>query len=266
MTGAARAGGRPSRPVWLLLPACVAVAVVVIPLLALGARADWPAIPSHLSTSTALPALRLSLLTTTCTVLICLALGTPLAWLMARSSSRASPWLRAVITVPLVLPPVVGGVALLMAWGRNGVLGAPIFHAFGFSLPFTPPAVVVAETFVSLPFYVIAVEAAMRGLDPRLDGIAATLGASELRIFRTVALPLVAPGIASGAALAWARALGEFGATITFAGNFTGRTQTAPLAVYVALEQDPQTAIAISLLMLVVSVAVLGALRGRWLR
>jgi len=154
---------------------------------------------------------------------------------------------------------------LLAAWGRGGVVGAALDDALGITIPFTTVAVIVAETFVALPFYVISVEGSMRGLDPRYDGIAATLGASPLRTFTRVAIPLIAPGMAAGAALAWARALGEFGATITFAGNFPGRTQTVPLAVFTALEQDPDAALALSVAMLGVCVVVLGALRSRWL-
>ena len=244
----------------------MAVAVLLVPLAALLLKTDWSGIPAHLTNPTVVPALRLSLLTTSATVLICALLGTPLAWLLARSTHRGTPWLRALVTVPLVLPPVVGGVALLMAYGREGVVGRVLLDVAGWSIPFTPVAVVFAEVFVALPFYVLAVEGSMQGLDPRYDGLAATLGASPWRTFRAVVVPMVAPGIASGAALAWARALGEFGATITFAGNFPGRTQTAPLAVYVALESDPQAAIALSLVMLLISVAILGALRGQWLR
>lgn len=250
----------------LVIPAWAAIAFLVVPLAALLVKVDWARIPAHLGSPIVIPALRLSLLTTTSTLFICMLVGTPLAWMLARSTHRATPWLRALVTVPLVLPPVVGGVALLMAYGREGVVGALVFHVWGWSIPFTTVAVVFAEVFVALPFYVLAVEGSMRGLDPRFDGLAATLGASPWRTFRTVVVPMVAPGIASGAALAWARALGEFGATITFAGSFSGRTQTAPLAVYFLLESgDPQGAIALSLVMLLISVVILGALRGRWL-
>jgi molybdate transport system permease protein len=247
------------------LPALLAVLLLTVPLLALLLRADWGRIPADLTSGTALPALRLSFVTTSSTAVLCLVLGTPLAWLLARSEHPAIRWLRALLTVPLVLPPVVGGVALLMAWGRNGILGEHL-TAFGIQIPFTTSAVVLAETFVAMPYYVLAVEGAMRGLDPRLESVARTLGATDLRYLRTVAVPLVLPGVASGLALAWARALGEFGATITFAGNFPGRTQTAPLAVYVALESNPQVAISISIVLLAVSVVVLGLMRGRWLR
>ena len=247
------------------VPAAVALLLLVVPLVALLLGADWARIPSDLATPTVLPALRLSLTTTSITAVLCLLLGTPLAWFLARSDHPGTSWARALLTVPLVLPPVVGGVALLMTWGRNGLIGEHL-APFGIQIPFTTVAVVLAETFVAMPYYVLAVEASMRGLDPRLESVARTLGAGDLRYLRTVGIPLVLPGIASGLALAWARALGEFGATITFAGNFPGRTQTLPLLVYVELERDPQVAISISIMLLAVSVLVLGVLRGRWLR
>ena len=212
------------------------------------------------------PAVRLSIITTFATVAVCWVLGTPLAWLLSRADGRGATWLRALVTVPVVLPPVVGGVALLLAYGRRGLVGEPLLDVFGVRVPFTPVAVVLAQVFVSLPFYVLAVEGAMRGIDRRLLDVSATLGARPVRVLTHVALPLAAPGIASGTALAGARALGEFGATITFAGNFAGETQTASLLVYVALQDDPQTAVALSLAMLAVAVGVLGLLRGRWLR
>jgi molybdate transport system permease protein len=173
--------------------------------------------------------------------------------------------LRALVTVPLVLPPVVGGVALLLVLGRQGVVGHWLFAAFGLSIPFTTTAVVIAETFVAMPFLVISVEGALRAADSRYEDAAATLGADRWTTFRRVTLPLVAPGVAAGAVLCWARALGEFGATITFAGNFPGTTQTMPLAVYLALETDPPAAIVLSLVLLVVSVVTLLLLRERWL-
>lgn len=261
VTGRARLARAP-----LLVPALLGVGFVVLPILALLLRADWAQLGSHLSSPVVGQSLRLSALTTSLTMVVVWAVGTPLAWLLARSQSPLTSWARALITVPLVLPPVVGGVALLMTWGRRGVLGGWLEETFGLTLPFTTAAVVMAEIFVALPFYVIAVEGAMRGLDRRFDEIAATLGAGPVRTFRTVVVPMVLPGIAAGSALAWARALGEFGATITFAGSFPGRTQTAPLGVYAALEQDPQAAIALSLVMLALSVLVLGLLRTRWLR
>lgn len=247
------------------VPAGLALLLLLLPLVALLARAEWGRLWADLTGTTALSALRLSLVTTSCTAVLCLLLGTPLAWLMARSGGWALPWVRALLTVPLVLPPVVGGVALLMTWGRTGIIGSHLV-AFGVQIPFTTVAVVLAETFVALPFYVLAVEGAMRGLDPRLEAMARTLGASDLRYLRTVALPMVLPGVASGLALAWARALGEFGATLTFAGSFAGRTRTAPLEVYAQLERDPQVAISVSIVLLAASVVVLALLRGRWLR
>ena len=250
----------------LVVPAAVAALLVVVPLAGLLAGTEWRGLLGRLADPAVRPAIRLSIVTTSATVAVCWALGTPLAWLLSRADGRGATWLRAVLTVPVVLPPVVGGVALLLAYGRRGLVGEPLLEAFGLRIPFTPVAVVLAQVFVSLPFYVLAVEGAMRGIDRRLLDVSATLGARPVRVLTHVALPLAAPGIASGTALAWARALGEFGATITFAGNFAGETQTTALLVYVALQDDPQTAVALSLLMLAVAVAVLGALRGRWLR
>jgi molybdate transport system permease protein len=166
--------------------------------------------------------------------------------------------------VPLVLPPVVGGVALFTVLGRSGLLGRPLYELTGFSFPFTPYAVVLAQVFVALPYLVLSVEGALRATDRRFEDAAATLGARPVTVFRRVTLPLVGPGIAAGAVLAWARALGEFGATVTFAGNFPGTTQTMPLAVYLALQTDPDAALLLSVLLLAVSVGVLVLLRGRW--
>jgi len=249
----------------ILIPAWIAVAVLLVPLAALLIRVDWTRMPANVTSPLAIEAVRLSAITTSITLIIVILLGTPLAWVLARGKHRLMPWLRALVTVPLVLPPVVGGVALLAAWGRNGVVGGPLDALLGITIPFTTVAVIFAEVFVALPFYVISVEGSMRGLDPRYDAISATLGASPVRTFTRVVIPLVAPGMAAGAALAWARALGEFGATITFAGNFSGRTQTVPLAVFTALEQDPDAALALSVLMLTICVVVLGALRSRWI-
>jgi molybdate transport system permease protein len=208
----------------------------------------------------------LSLLTATLATAVSLVLGVPLAWILARTTFPGRKVIRALVTVPLVLPPVVGGVALLLVFGRNGLLGGWLDSTFGITLPFTTTGVVVAEAFVAMPFLVISVEGALRGADARYEEAAATLGAGRWTAFRRITLPLVAPGVAAGAVLCWARALGEFGATITFAGNFPGRTQTMPLAVYLALEQDLDAAIVLSLVLLAVSVTVLVALRERWLR
>lgn len=245
------------------IPAGLAVLFLVAPLAALMIRADLGRIGEHLSHDVVWGPVRLSLLTTSVTLVLCWLLGTPLAWWLARSASRAVAWVRALVTVPLVLPPVVGGVALLMTYGRTGVLGGPLADLTGITIPFTTVAVVLAETFVALPFYVLTVEGAIRGLDPRVEQVAATLGASRRYTVARVVLPLTAPGIAAGSALAWARALGEFGATITFAGSFPDRTRTAPLSVYAALETDPQAAIALSVVMLAIAVVVMVATRFR---
>ncbi len=248
----------------LLVPALLGLAFLVVPLLGLLVKAPWSRLPSLLAEPSVYLALRLSLLTATASMIIALALGVPLAWLLARPGLRWASLLRALITVPLVLPPVVGGVALFTVLGRSGLLGRPLYQLTGFSFPFTPYAVVLAQVFVALPYLVLSVEGALRASDRRFEDAAATLGARPVTVFRRVTLPLVGPGIAAGAILAWARALGEFGATVTFAGNFPGTTQTMPLAVYLALETDPDAALLLSVLLLAVSVAVLVLLRNRW--
>jgi molybdate transport system permease protein len=252
-------------PLALAVPALIGLAFLVLPLVGLLVRAPWTTLPQRLTEPGILTALRLSLLTATLATAVCLVLGVPLAWLLARTTFPGRRFVRAMVTVPLVLPPVVGGVALLLVFGRRGLLGAWLDSTFGITLPFTTTSVVIAEAFVAMPFLVISVEGALRGADARYEEAAATLGASRWTAFRRVTLPLIAPGVAAGAVLCWARALGEFGATITFAGNFPGRTQTMPLAVYLALEQDLDAAIVLSLLLLVVSVAVLAALRDKWI-
>ena len=253
-------------PVGLLVPAAVGLAALVLPLLGLVVRAPWSTLPSRLAAPGVLTALRLSLETATLATLLSVVLGVPLAWLLARVEFPGRRVVRALVTVPLVLPPVVGGVALLLVFGRKGLLGAWLDSAFGITLPFTTPGVVVAEAFVAMPFLIIAVEGALRGADTRFEEAAATLGAGRWTTFRRVTVPLVAPGIAAGAVLCWARALGEFGATITFAGNYPGITQTMPLAVYQTLEGgDLDGAIVLSLLLLVVSVTILASLRDRWI-
>jgi molybdate transport system permease protein len=252
-------------PAALAIPAIAGLAFLVLPLAGLLIRAPWATLPQRLTEPGVLAALRLSLLTATLATVVCLLLGVPLAWLLARARFRGRRLVRALVTVPLVLPPVVGGVALLLVFGRRGLVGGWLDSTFGFSLPFTTTGVVVAEAFVAMPFLVISVEGALRGADARFEEAAATLGASRWTAFRRVTLPLIGPGVAAGAVLCWARALGEFGATITFAGNFPGRTQTMPLAVYLALEQDLDAAIVLSLVLLVVSVLILAGLRDRWL-
>jgi molybdate transport system permease protein len=248
----------------LLLPASLGLAFLVLPLAGLVIRAPWSSLLPRLAEPQVLEALRLSLVTASIATVVCLVLGVPLAWVLARTEIPGRRLLRALITVPLVLPPVVGGVALLLVLGRRGLIGQWLDSAFGVSLPFTTAGVVIAEAFVAMPFLVISVEGALRAADRRFEEAAATLGASRWTAFRRVTLPLVAPGVVAGAVLCWARALGEFGATITFAGNFPGRTQTMPLAVYLALETEPEAAIVLSLVLLAVCVAVLAVLRERW--
>jgi molybdate transport system permease protein len=247
----------------LWVPAGIALALLLLPLVALIVRAPWAALPALLAEPTVVQALGLSLGTASIATAVCLVLGIPLALVLA----RAAQWpavprrlLRALITVPLVLPPVVGGVALLLLLGRRGLIG----QWLPFTIPFTSTAVVIAQVFVSMPFLVIAVEGALRASDRRFEVAAATLGASRFTVFRRITLPLVAPGIASGALLCFTRSLGEFGATITFAGSFPGTTQTLPISTYLLLQTDPNAAIALSLVLMVVSVAVLLSLRDRW--
>jgi molybdate transport system permease protein len=194
--------------------------------------------------------------------IISVILGVPVAWVLARSHSRATPAIRALVILPIVLPPVVGGIGLLAALGRTGLVGRWLEKA-GIQLPFTTAGAIVAATFVSMPLLILAAEAGFRSLDGRLEDAASTLGGSRGYVFRRVTLPLIAPQLAAGATLAWARALGEFGATVTFAGNLAGRTQTLPLAVYQARESDPGAAVMLSLLLVVVSALILFSMRNR---
>lgn len=247
----------------LWAPAGVALALLVLPLAALVVRAPWSRLPELLTSSEVAPALGLSLATATAATLVSLVLGIPLALVLNRSHDwPAVPrrLLRALVTVPLVLPPVVGGAALLLLLGRRGLLGAFL----PFTLPFTPAAVVIAQVFVAMPFLVLAVEGALASSDRRFELAAATLGASRLTVFRRVTLPLVAPGISAGALLCFTRALGEFGATITFAGSLPGVTQTIPIATYLQLQHDVPSAIVLSLVLMAVSIGVLVGLRDRW--
>jgi len=257
-----RVGGLPG----VLVPfAVLAVLFLVLPVIGLVVRAPWGTIGTELTQPESLEALRLSLVCASLATLLCLVLGVPLAWVLARGDVPGRSLLRALVTVPLVLPPVVGGIALFTALGRRGIVGRWLDEWFGISLPFTTAAVVVAEAFVALPFLVIAVEGSLRAADQRLEEAGATLGAGRWYVLRRVTLPLVAPGLAAGTVLCWARALGEFGATITFAGTFPGTTRTMPVEVYLALQRDPSAAIALSLVLLVVSLVVLAGLRERWL-
>jgi molybdate transport system permease protein len=251
-------------PLLLAAPAALALLFLILPLVGLVMRAPWADAGDVVTSKGALQALRLSMITATVSTMIVVLLGVPLAWVLARPGLRGASVLRALITIPLVLPPVVGGVALFTVLGRSGLLGRPLYQLTGFAFPFTPYAVILAQVFVALPFLVLSVEGALRAADRRFEEAASTLGARPATVFRRITLPLITPGIAAGAVLAWARALGEFGATITFAGNFPGTTRTMPLEVYLALETDPGSALLLSVLLLGVSVAVLVLLRDRW--
>ena len=250
-------------PALLLLPSLVGLAFLVLPVVGLLIRTPWRQFTQDLSAGDTWTALRLSLECATAATGVSLLLGVPLAWLLVRTELPGRGLARALVMVPLVLPPVVGGMALLLMFGRSGVLGMYLDRWFGVTLPFTTPGVIMAETFVAMPFLVVSVETALRSLDPDIEEAAATSGASVWQTFRYITLPNLLPAIGAGAVLAWARALGEFGATITFAGDFPGTTQTMPLAVYLAFEVDPQSAIVLSVVLLAVSVAILTALRDR---
>jgi molybdate transport system permease protein len=241
-------------------------AFLLLPLVALLIRAPWSGMSRILSQPAVASALKLSLVAASLATVFSLLFGVPVAWVLARMRFPGRSALRALVTVPLVLPPVVGGVALLSSLGRNGVLGRYLDQWFGVTLPFTTPAVVIAETFVAMPFLIVSVEGALRSSDQDLEEAARTLGASRLTVFWRVTLPAIGPSILAGSVLCWARAMGEFGATITFAGNFPGTTQTMPSLIYIALETDPDAAIALSLVLLVVAVLVLALLRDRWVR
>jgi len=246
--------------------ASAGIALFLLPFAGLVARTPWARLPELLAGDVVTDALRISAVTSLSAAAISLVLGVPLAWLLARVDFPGRAFVRGIVTLPLVLPPVVGGAALLFALGRRGLVGAPLDQVTGLVLPFSTWGVVLANTFVAMPFLVITVEGALRNMDRRYEHAAASLGAHRWTVLRRVTLPMIAPSLAAGAVLTWARAFGEFGATITFAGNLQGRTQTLPLAVFVALERDRDTAVAISLVMVAVSLLVLVALRDRWWR
>ncbi|HKJ56634.1 MAG TPA: ABC transporter permease [Nitriliruptoraceae bacterium] len=251
-------------PAVFVVLAVAGLALFVVPLAGLLVRTPWSNLATLLATDVVTQALWLSLVSSLGATAISLVVGLPLAWLLARVEFPGRRLVRGIVMLPLVLPPVVGGAALLFALGRRGLVGGPLERATGLVVPFTTWGVVIASTFVAMPFLVITVEGALRNLDGRHEGAAATLGASRWTVMRRVTLPMIAPSLASGLVLTWARAFGEFGATVTFAGNLQGRTQTMPLAVFVALDGQRDAAVAMSLVMVIVSLVVLVALRGQW--
>ncbi|MGW3645671.1 ABC transporter permease [Streptomyces sp. NPDC000878] len=234
------------------------------PLVSLLWRVPWADAATQLWSPQARDALQVSLMCSLCATALCLVLGVPVAWILTRTQLPGRSVLRAITTLPVVMPPVVGGVALLLAFGREGVFGRFLDETFGIRLAFSTHGVILAETFVAMPFLVLTVCGALQSADRQLEEAARTLGASPWTVFRRVTLPQIRPSLLSGAVLCWARALGEFGATITFAGNLPGTTQTLPLAVYVALEQSPEAAVVLSLLLLAVSLSILIGLRKQW--
>ena len=253
-------------PLLLAVLAATGIAFFVLPLVGLLYRTPWETALGELATPEAVTALRVSLVVSLAATAVALLLGVPLAWVYARVPFPGRDVVRALTTLPMILPPVVGGVALLFAFGRRGLLGQLLDALFGLRIPFTTAGAVLAATFVAMPFLVLTVEAGLRSMDRRYEDAARTLGGSRWLVFRRVTLPLIAPSVFAGAVLCWARALGEFGATITFAGNLPGTTQTLPLAVYIALETRPEVAIMLSLVLLAVSLAILIAMRDRYLR
>lgn len=251
-------------PQVLVVPAVLGLALLVVPLTALVGRVDWSTLWADVTSPAALSALGLSVVTAAIATVVCAVLGVPLALLIARSGARVAALLRAVVTVPLVLPPMVGGVALLFLLGRNGWLGR-LLGEVGIQVPFTTAAVVIAQAFVALPFLVLALEGSLRATGVGYEQAAAALGAGRWRILWRVTLPLAAPGLLSGIVLCFARAVGEFGATALFAGNAPGVTQTMPLAIYTAFNGagvSQGTAVALSLLLLITAVAVLLLVRA----
>ena len=254
----------PRTPIPIVVLAVIAVVFFALPLLALVQRVPWSDVGDLFTASAPREALLLSLLTSVIATACALVLGLPLAWVLARTQLPGRHVIRAVCTLTMVLPPVVAGVALLAALGRRGLIGASLNDWFGIRLPFTTPAVVIAQVFVAMPFLVLTVESAMHSTDRTVEDAARTLGASPWTVIRRVTLPAVRPAILSGLVLTWARALGEFGATVTFAGNFPGTTRTLPVATYLALESDVDQALLMSVLLMIVSFVVLVSMRDRW--
>ena len=253
-----RLRGRPGfsgLPVWLFAVAGLGALFILLPLGAVVLRVDWVRFPELVTSESSVAALRLSLATSAAATVLCVLAGTPMALVLARSSFPGQQVLRALVLLPLVLPPVVGGIALLYTFGRQGLLGGTL-RALGIDIAFSTTAVVLAQTFVALPFLVLSLEGALRSAGGRYEAVAATLGASPTTVLCRVSLPLVLPGLVSGAVLSFARALGEFGATLTFAGSLQGVTRTLPLEIYLQRETDPDAAVADSLVFVAVAVLV----------
>ncbi|PRZ04791.1 molybdate transport system permease protein [Isoptericola sp. CG 20/1183] len=249
-------------PRWAFVPAALGGLFVVLPLVAMGTRVDWTNYWGLITSESARAALALSLQTAATSTVVCLVLGIPLALVLARGRLPGQSLLRSLVLVPLVLPPVVGGVALLSTFGRRGLLGESM-EVLGLQIAFSTTAVVLAQSFVALPFLVVSLEGALRTAGERYEVVAAGLGAGPTTVLRRVTLPLVWPGLLSGTVLSFARALGEFGATITFAGSLQGVTRTLPLEVYLQRESDPDAAVALSLLLVAVAVVVIAATHHR---
>ncbi len=257
MSSSARSVGLPR---WVFVPAAVGVTFVVLPLVAMLARVQWGSFWTLVTSESSVAALTLSLRTSVTSTAVCVLVGVPMALVLARTRFPGQGLVRSLVLLPLVLPPVVGGIALLYTFGRRGLLGSTL-EVLGIQVAFSTAAVVMAQTFVALPFLVVSLEGALRSAGQQYEAVAASLGASPSTVFRRVTLPLVLPGLVSGAVLAFARALGEFGATLTFAGSLQGRTRTLPLEIYLQRETDADAAVALSLVLVVVAVVVIGVAR-----
>ncbi|AXT85782.1 molybdate ABC transporter permease subunit [Aeromicrobium sp. A1-2] len=255
------ATGSSGLPRWIFAPAAVGALFIVLPLGAMASRVDWGAFPTLITSDSSQAALGLSLRTSAASTVLCILLGVPMALVLARTTFRGQSIVRSLVLLPLVLPPVVGGIALLYTFGRRGLLGETL-DVLGLQIAFSTTAVVIAQTFVALPFMVVSLEGALRATGQRYDVVAATLGARPTTVLRRVTLPMVLPGLAAGTVLSFARALGEFGATLTFAGSLEGVTRTLPLEIYLQRETDPDAAVALSLVLVAVAILVIGLVRG----
>jgi molybdate transport system permease protein len=249
-------------PRWVLLPATAGALFVLLPLVAMAVRVQWSDFWGLLTSESSLSALRLSLQTSLTSAAACVVLGVPMALLLARSEARGTSLMRSFVLIPLVLPPVVGGIALLYTFGRQGLLGRQ-FELLGVQIAFSTTAVILAQTFVALPFLVLSLEGALRTAGTRYEEAAASLGARPSRVLTHVTLPLVMPALLSGTVLSFARALGEFGATITFAGSLQGTTRTLPLEIYLQRESDPEAAVALSFVLMLVAIVVIAEAHRR---